>query len=311
MENSATAGQAAAEQKKAVLAGLICYLIWGGVPLVFQAIHRAGPSPWEIMAHRVVWGALAAAIYLLVARQTAELRRVLRDPRTLMWLALSAVLIATNWTLFVWAVNSGRTIESSLGYYITPLINMAAGALIFRERIGRIGQAAIALAAAGVTVQALALGHPPYVSLVLAVSFGCYGIVRKRAPVGAEAGLLIECLLLLPLALAYLGWLEGHGQGHFFSSPAATAWLIASGPITAVPLALFAWAARRMPLSSIGFLQFLAPTISFFIGVAEGERFTPVGAASFALIWAGALVFIYGAWRKTRGVRLARVASAG
>ena len=310
MDDQATAGAAAAEQKKAVAAGLICYLIWGGVPLIFQAIHKAGPSAWEIMAHRVVWGALAAGIYLLVARQWHELKRVLRDPRTLLWLVLSACLIATNWTLFVWAVNANRTIESSLGYYITPLINMAAGALIFRERIGRIGMAAIALAACGVAAQALALGHPPYVSLVLAFSFGFYGIVRKRAPVGAEAGLLVECLVLLVPALGLIAWLETHGHGHFFSNPVATAWLIASGPVTAVPLALFAWAARRMPLSSIGFLQFLAPTISFFIGLAEGEAFTPVRAASFALIWAGACVFIYGAWKKTRGVRLARAAAA-
>lgn len=309
MQSSATAEVAAAEQKKAVIAGLICYLMWGGVPLVFQAIHAVGPGAWEIMAHRIVWGAAAAGIYVLAARQLPELKRVAHDRRTLMWLVLSAVLIATNWTVFVWAVNAGRTLESSLGYYITPLINMAAGALIFRERIGRIGQAAIALAGAGVVVQALALGHPPYVALVLAVCFGCYGIVRKRAPVGAEAGLLIECLVLLPFAVAFVAWLEAQGHGHFFSSPAAAAWLIASGPITAVPLALFAWAARRMPLSSIGFLQFLAPTISFFIGVVEGEPFTPMRAASFALIWVGAAVYAYGAWRKTRGVRLAAAVS--
>lgn len=309
MQSSATAETAAAEQKKAVIAGLLCYLMWGGVPLVFQAIHAVGPGAWEIMAHRIVWGAAAAGIYVLAARQLPELKRVAGDRRTLLWLVFSAVLIATNWTVFVWAVNAGRTLESSLGYYITPLINMAAGALIFRERIGRIGQAAIALAAAGVVVQAVALGHPPYVALVLAVCFGCYGIVRKRAPVGAEAGLLVECLVLLPFAVAFVAWLEAHGQGHFFSSPAAAAWLIASGPITAVPLALFAWAARRMPLSSIGFLQFLAPTISFVIGVVEGEAFTPMRAASFGLIWVGAAVYAYGAWRKTRGVRLAAAVS--
>jgi len=142
--------QSNSEARNAVLAAAMCYGIWGLVPLVFQAMGKAGPGPWEIMTHRVVWGALSAALMVAAARQGPELMRVLKSPRTLLMLTLSATLIAVNWVLFIWAVNSGRTLETSLGYYITPLINMAAGALIFRERIGRIGQAAIALAAAGV-----------------------------------------------------------------------------------------------------------------------------------------------------------------
>jgi chloramphenicol-sensitive protein RarD len=304
MPTSAPAELAAAEQRRAVVAGLICYVFWGVVPLVLQAIAAYGPGTWEIMCHRIVWGLVASAAFVAGARQWPQVLAVLRQPKTLAWLALSALFIATNWTLYIWAVNHGRTIEASLGYYITPLLNMAAGALLFRERIGRIGQAAIGLALVGVVIQALALGHLPYVSLVLAVSFGSYGVVRKRISADALPGLFIECLILGVPALAYIAWLQHSGGGHFANGLAVTAWLIFSGPVTAVPLALFAWAARRMPLSTMGFLQFLAPTIAFGIGVAEGEAFTPLRALSFAFIWCGAAVFVYGLWRKTRNLRL-------
>ena len=292
------------EAKAGLLAGLLCYLIWGFVPLAFQAIGREGVGAWEIMAHRVIWGVVAAGGFVLAARQGPQVLRILKTPRTLGWLTLSAVLIAFNWTLFVWSVNNGRILETSLGYYITPLINMAAGALLFRERIGNTGRLAIGLAAVGVVIQAVALGHPPYVALALAFSFGAYGIVRKRVAADAQSGLFIECLVLLAPAVGYFLWLEGVGQGHFFAAPSTTAWLIASGPITAVPLALFAWAARRIPLSTMGFLQFIAPTTSFFIGVVQGEPFTPVRAVSFAFIWLGAAVFLWGAWHKTRHVKV-------
>ena len=305
MPPSAPAELAAAEQRKAVLAGLLCYVFWGLVPLVLQATAAHGPGTWEIMSHRVLWGLVATAIVALAARQGPQILAVLRAPRTLGWLTLSACLIACNWTVYIWAVNHGRTIEASLGYYITPLISMAAGALMFRERIGRLGQAAIALAAIGVVIQGLALGHLPYIAVILAISFGSYGIVRKRVNADAIAGLFVECLVLSAPVLAYVLWLEHAGAGHF-THPIAAAWLIFSGPVTAAPLVLFAWAARRMPLSTMGFLQFLAPTISFAIGVAEGEAFTPLRAVSFVFIWIGAAVFVYGLWRKSRGLRVNR-----
>lgn len=304
MPTSAPAELAAAEQRRAVIAGLICYVFWGVVPLVLQAIAAYGPGTWEIMCHRIVWGLLASAVFVAAARQWPQVLAVLRHPKTLGWLALSAAFIATNWTLYIWAVNHGRTIEASLGYYITPLLNMAAGALLFRERIGRIGQAAIGLALIGVVIQALALGHLPYVALILAVSFGSYGVVRKRVSADALPGLFVECLILGGPALGFIAWLQATGAGHFTNGPAVAAWLIFSGPVTAAPLALFAWAARRMPLSTMGFLQFLAPTIAFVIGVMEGEAFTPLRAVSFAFIWCGAAVFVYGLWRKTRDPRL-------
>jgi chloramphenicol-sensitive protein RarD len=258
----------------------------------------------------VIWGTFVAIALVWFAGQKAQTLRILREPKTLGWLALSAALIAINWLLFIWAVNSGRLLETSLGYYITPLINMAAGALLFRERIDRIGAAAIAVAAIGVIVQALAIGHLPWVSICLALSFGGYGIVRKRVKADAQSGLLIECLFLLIPCLAYVGWLESRGLGHFTASPAATAWLIAAGPITIAPLALFAWAARKIPLSTMGFLQFLAPTISFVIGVLEGEPFNTLRLVSFVFIWGGAAIYAYGAWKKTRRMRVAETVAA-
>lgn len=302
MPESAAAG----EKRAAVAAGLACAVIWGFVPLVFQAIAREGAGSWETLCERIIWGGLAAAIFVGFARQWGQVARVLREPRTLALLALSSCLIGVNWISYIWAVNSHRVLDASLGYYITPLVSMAAGAFMFRERLSRLGLVAIALAAAGVIVQAVAIGHLPLISLVLALSFGSYGIVRKRVAADAQTGLLIECLILLAPALAYVVWLERSGAGHLFSSPQSAAWLLASGPITAAPLALFAWAARRMPLSAMGFLQFLSPTITFGVGLAQGEAFTHARAISFALIWLGATLFVLGALRAARTARLAR-----
>ena len=292
------------ETRLAIGAGIGCYLIWGFVPLYFQALGHMGVGAWEILAQRIVWSVPAAALFVLLARQWGQVASLLRRPRVLAWLFLSSLLIAANWVVFIWAVTSNQLLEASLGYYINPLVSMAAGAMLFRERIDRIGAAAIVLALVGVAVQAAALGQLPWISLVLAFSFGGYGIVRKRVEADAQTGLLVETLLVGVVALAYIAWLERAGLGHF-GDPVTAAWLIGSGPITAIPLVLFSWAARRIPLSYMGFLQFMSPTISFGIGLAQGEAFTPLRALSFAFIWAGAAVFIYGAWRRSRIVRAA------
>lgn len=305
MSSSSASG---GDSRLALTAGLSCYLIWGFVPLVFQAIGALGVGPWEILAHRIVWSIPTAALFVWLARQGPQAMAVLRQPKTLAWLFLSSLLIATNWVVFIWAVTSGRLLESSLGYYINPLVSMAAGALLFRERIDRIGMAAIALALVGVTVQAIALGHLPWVSLVLAFSFGGYGVVRKQVAADAQTGFLVETLLVGLVAAGYSAWQAGQPGASHFSDPVTAAWLIACGPITAIPLVLFSWAARRVPLSVMGFMQFLSPTISFFIGLSQGEAFTPLRALSFAFIWGGAAVFLYGAWRRSRSVVLAQKA---
>jgi chloramphenicol-sensitive protein RarD len=198
------------------------------------------------------------------------------------------------------AVDTGHVIEASLGYYINPLMNMAAGALLFHERMSRGSKIAVGLAAVGVAVQTAALGQVPAISLSLATTFCIYAILRKRAKADAQTGLFIECVYLTIPALLYVLHLQASGAGHFGAGAAVTILLMLAGPATVVPLALFAWSARRLPLSAVGFLQFIAPTLQFLVGLAFGEPFTPMRALSFAFIWLGVGVFAFGAWRQTR-----------
>lgn len=290
------------EARLALTAGIACYLIWGFVPLAFQVMGGLGVGSWEILSHRTLWSVPTALLLVLIARQGRQVMAVFRNRKVLAWLTLSAGLIAINWAIFIWAVNSGRVLEGSFGYYITPLINMASGALIFRERIDRIGAISIGLAAVGVVFQGLALGHLPLISLALALSFGGYGIVRKQVQADAQTGLLVECLLLSVPGALYLAWLGQQGQGHFTASTETMLWLMAAGPLTALPLALFSWCARRLPMSAMAFMQFIGPTIGFGIGIAQKEPFTPLHAVSFVFIWGGAAVFAWGAWRRSRAV---------
>jgi chloramphenicol-sensitive protein RarD len=198
------------------------------------------------------------------------------------------------------AATTGHKLDASLAYYINPLLNMAAGALIFRERFTRSGAVAIALAVVGVILQAVAIGHPPWMALGMATTFGLYGVIRKRLPVGAQAGLLVEALLLAPLGLTYIVWLHAHGGGHFGQGAVTTLLILSVGPATAIPLAMFAYAARGLPLSTVGFLQFILPTLVFAIAMATGEALTPLRALSFAFIWAGVAVFLAGSLAASR-----------
>lgn len=288
------------DSRAGVIAGTVCYTLWGLFPIYMHALGRAGVDPFEITAERAAWAVLWAGGLVVLARKGADLARVLREPRTLAWLFGSALLISINWLLYVVAVNSGRTLEASLGYYINPLINMAAGALLFRERIDAFGRTAIGLAILGVVIQTIAVGHPPLLSLGLALSFGGYGIIRKQVAADAQTGLFVETAILALPALAWVLWLQSHGQGHFGADAWTTVLLLCAGPATIIPLGLFAWAARRIPLVWMGFLQFIAPTLQFFVGIAAGEAFTPMRALAFAFIWLGVGVFAFGAWRRTR-----------
>jgi chloramphenicol-sensitive protein RarD len=305
---SAASSAPGGEARLALTAGIGCYLAWGFFPLVFQLLGRLGVAPGEMLAHRMLWALPVALGLVLHARQGPEALAVWRKPKTLAWLALSSALVAANWLIFIWAVNNGRILQTSLGYYINPLVLMALGAWLFHERLDRISYVAIGIAAAGVAVQTVALGGLPIVSLSLALSFAGYGVVRKHVEVEAQTGLFVECVIFALPALAYALWLGAHGQSHFLHGAATTAWLVFCGPMTALPLALFAWAARRMALSAMAFIQFLTPTMTFFLGVGQGEPFTPRRAAAFALIWAGAAVFLLGAWRRTRNLRRVQAA---
>ena len=213
---------------------------------------------------------------------------------TLGMLGLSAALLLVNWSTYVWAVASGRTLSASLGYYILPLLNMALGAVVFRERISRLGASAIGLAAVGVVLQGVALGRFPWVSIALALSFGGYGMVRKVAKVEALAGLLVECQILFMPACGYAAWLAAMGRGVFGARLDASLLLALGGPATVVPLALFTFAARRLRLSTVAFMQFITPTLQCVGGVEAGETLTPLRLMSFAFIWSGVLVFAVG-----------------
>jgi chloramphenicol-sensitive protein RarD len=299
---SSSASGSPGDTKSAYIAGVACYGLWGFLPLYFHLLHQLGVGSWEMIAHRTMWSVLWAGGLVLLARQGGQVAAVLRQPRTLAMLFLSTLAIFSNWSIYVFAVNAGHVIEASLGYYINPLMNMAAGALLFRERMSVEGKVAIGLAAVGVAIQTIALGHLPVVSLGLALTFCVYAVLRKQVKADAQTGLFVECAYLALPGLAYVWWLQSSGAGHFGSGLPVTTLLMLAGPATVVPLALFAWSARRLPLSAVGFLQFIAPTLQFLLGVALGEAFTPLRALSFVFIWLGVAVFAYGAWKRTRAV---------
>jgi chloramphenicol-sensitive protein RarD len=290
----------APDNRPAYLAGIACYVLWGLLPLYIHLLATLGVGSFELIATRALWSAPWAGALVLLARQGGQVAAVLRRPKTLGVLALSTLAILSNWTIYVVAVDTGHVIEASLGYYINPLMNMAAGALLFHERMSRGSKIAVALAAVGVAIQTAALGRAPAISLGVAISFCVYAILRKRAKADAQTGLFIECVYLAIPSLLYVLHLQASGAGHFGRGAAVTILLMLAGPATVVPLALFAWSARRLPLSAVGFLQFIAPTLQFLVGLAFGEPFTPMRALSFAFIWLGVAVFAFGAWRQTR-----------
>jgi chloramphenicol-sensitive protein RarD len=281
----------------------MCYLVWGFVPLFYVPIHNFGGDAIEIIAHRSVWSVLWAGGLVWATKQWPEVAAALKTPHLRWMLLITSLLIAVNWGIYVWAVTNGHTVESALGYYLNPILNMAAGALLFRERIDAWGKGAIALAIIGVVIQAIAVGHVPWIALALSASFGTYGILRKQLPVNALAGLFVECLYLFVPALVYLGLFEAQGHGHFFVRPSNAFWFVLTGPVTVLPLALFAYVARRMALSTMGFVQFIGPTITFAIGLWQGEAFNLIRAVSFVFIWSGALVFAFGAWRRLKAIK--------
>ena len=274
-----------------ILSAALAFLCWGLFPLYFHAI---GDVPaMQILANRMLWSLAFLLIVLGLRRQWSWLHQV-RQPRIFWSFVASALLLAANWLLYIWAVNNGHVIEASLGYFITPLVNIMFGFLLLKERLRPFQWGVIALAALGVAWLTWQSGSVPWVSLFLAATFGGYGLLRKTAALGALEGLSFETMVLFPLALAYIAWLTLHGENAFLTTPSdTTRWLlIASGPITAIPLLLFANGARRIPLSILGLLQYLAPTIQFLLGVLLfKEAFTSDRLVGFAMIWAALALF--------------------
>lgn len=283
---------------------MAAYGLWGLLPIFFKLLHAV--TPVEVVAQRVIWSLVLIVGVLAARRNLGALGAALRDRRIVLPLTASALFIGFNWLVYVWSVNNGHVIAASLGYFLNPLVNVALGVLVLKERLRR-GQAiAIAIAAVGVAIMAATAFTTLWISVGLAVSFALYGLVRKLTPVAPMVGLGAETLLLAPLALAYLLWLWGHGGISLGQDSYTSSLLIFSGALTTVPLILFAMAAQRLPLTTLGLIQYLAPTLQFLCGVLlYGEKLTQGQLISFALIWLGLILFATDSLAAARKNRLA------
>jgi len=264
----------------------LAYGLWGIVPIYWRLLD--GVPPFELTVHRIVWCALFVLILAMLRRRVGHLRQILRMPRLLATLTLTSLLISTNWTVYIYCVSSRQLVEASLGYYINPLISVALGVIFLGERMSRLRLAAIVLATGAVAAKAVSLGYFPWIAPVLAFSFGFYGYFRKLAPVDAFDGLLVETWIMFPISLGLLVYWYVAGVAAFPSADfERDALLIGGGAITAVPLGLFAAGARRIRLSTLGFMQYLSPSITLLLAVfGFGEKFTRLDAVAFGCVWA-------------------------
>ncbi|WP_310961378.1 EamA family transporter RarD [Nocardioides terrisoli] len=288
------------EQRRGFVLGVAAYLIWGLFPLYWPLLEPAGAL--EILAHRVLWSVVTVLVLLIALRRSKQLRAIIADRRRRSLLLVAAVVIAVNWGTYIWGVNNHRVVETSLGYFINPLVTVLMGVLILHERLRRWQWAAIGIAGVAVVGLTVEYGHPPWIALVLALSFGTYGLAKKQAGVEAVESLAFETLVLVPVAAAYLAWLGAHGDGHFTSDGVGHAVMLAtSGVVTAVPLLCFGAAAIRIPMTTIGLLQYLTPVLQFVIGVALlHEQMTPMRWVGFVLVWLALSVFTVEALRHHR-----------
>lgn len=299
--------QARNEQAAGVAMGAGAFVLWGLMPLYWHALH-AVPS-LQIVLHRIVWGTVFVCGWLLLRKGAGWWRAVAAQPRKVAWLAVSGMLIACNWGLYIWAVNSGHVVETSLGYFINPLINVLIGVVFLRERPAPLQWLAILIALAGVLWLTFNFGNFPWIALLLALSFALYGVIRKQVAVDSVVGLGVESAYLFLPALVWLLWMEAHGQGGFIASYGwkLDALLVIGGLLTALPLVGFAYAVRRISLTAVGLLQYIAPTLQFLLGVLVfGEVFDRARAIGFGFIWLALLVFAgHGVWRARHSPRVA------
>jgi chloramphenicol-sensitive protein RarD len=279
-----------ADIRSGLFAAMAAYGLWGFLPLYFQFLGDL--PPLVILAHRILWSVPTALVLVIAAGKWTEFAGIFRQSRLLFTLFASSIAIAANWAIYIWAVTNHRVLEGSLGYFINPLIVFLFAAMFFGERFRPLQLLAVAIAALGVVNQTLVVGEFPWVSLSLAISFAIYGAIRKTTVVDSRVGFGIEAMLLAPVALLYLVFFLPAGVQAFGSGePGLVMFLLLAGPLTATPLILFAIGARRLKLSTIGILQFIAPSVQFGIGLAMGEPFTAGHAMTFGLIWAGVVLF--------------------
>jgi chloramphenicol-sensitive protein RarD len=286
--------------RRGYLFGFLAYTCWGFFPLYWKLLEPAGPM--EILAHRIVWSAAFVALLLLAMRNWRFLRLLARRPRTLAGILLAATVISVNWGLYIYGVNSGHVVETSLGYFINPLVTVLLGVAVLRERLRAAQWAALAIGAVAVAVLTAGYGRLPWIALTLACSFALYGLIKKRLALPAAEGLFVESAALAGPALGYLGWLAAHHRSTFgHVSVAQTILLVLAGAVTAVPLLLFAGAANRIPLSALGLLQYLTPSLQLACGVlVYHEPMPPARLAGFALVWAALAVFTWDGIRAAR-----------
>ncbi len=293
-------GKSAAERRTGLLNGFAAYGMWGLVPLFWPLLKPAGAV--EILAHRMVWSLVFVAAALLVVRRWAWLGELLRQPRRLALVAVGAAVITVNWGLYIWSVNSGHVVEASLGYFINPLVTIAMGVLLLKERLRPVQWAAVAVGTSAVLVLTVGYGRPPWISLCLAFSFATYGLVKKKVDLGGVESLAAETAIQFLPALAFLLWLGSRGDATFGTEGTGHALLLAAaGIVTALPLACFGAAAVRVPLSTLGLLQYMTPVFQFLLGVLYfKEAMPPERWAGFALVWLALTLLTWDALRTAR-----------
>lgn len=299
------------EVRKGVFLALAAYIMWGIAPIYFKTVSSV--SALEVLSHRVIWSFFLLAAMLHFGRQWRGVLTVIRNPIKVAYLLVTAVLIGANWLTFIWAINANHMLDASLGYYINPLINIVLGMLFLGERLRKLQWFAVLLAAIGVAIQLVVFGSLPVVAFILAITFAVYGLLRKKVGVDAQSGLFIETLLLVPVALIYLAWFADSPT----SSMLANDWhinalLIAAGIITTLPLLCFTGAATRLKLSTLGFFQYIGPSLMFLLAVLiYGETFSADKAVTFAFIWSALVIFSWdGLSQRRRLSALARAAQS-
>ncbi|MCL8016501.1 EamA family transporter RarD [Streptomyces sp. AS02] len=300
-------GKSQGERRVGLLNGFAAYGMWGLVPLFWPLLKPAGAI--EILAHRMAWSLVFVAAALVFVRRWAWAGELIRQPRRLALIALAAAVITVNWGLYIWSVNTGHVVEASLGYFINPLVTIAMGVLLLKERLRPVQWAAVGVGFAAVIVLTIGYGRPPWISLVLAFSFATYGLVKKKVNLGGVESLAAETAIQFLPAVAYLAWLTAQGESTFASEGAGhVALLAATGVVTALPLVCFGAAAIRVPLSTLGLLQYLAPVFQFLLGVLYFHEAMPAERwAGFALVWLALTLLTADAWRSARRSRVAEL----
>ena len=288
-ENNAT-NKANNNKAYGVICGVSAYVLWGLLPLYWKLLKTV--PALEILSHRIVWSFVFVTFIVLVSRNGNKLRSALKDRKCMIYILICSLLVSMNWFIYIWAVNSNHIVAASMGYFITPFVSVLLGMFVLKEKLNGMQYLALSVAGIGVLIKIIVFGEFPWISLILAITFGFYGLFKKRVPVESTIGLTIETLMVTPIALSFLIFTGANGSGSFLDKPFITLLLTLTGIATATPLLLFSETAKNVKLTTIGFLQYISPTISLFLGVyIYKESFTHADFISFGLIWAALVIY--------------------